>query len=66
LWDQYIVETGVIPLQPALGEFLEETEAQMPDGAWMEYDYWKEGARQNPEKFQRKPPRFQRTVKATR
>ncbi|KAL1966869.1 hypothetical protein VTN77DRAFT_3834 [Rasamsonia byssochlamydoides] len=63
LWDQYVLETGVIPLNPGLGEFIEATEAQMPENAWMEYDYWKPGARDEPEKFMRKPPRFTRTVK---
>ncbi|KAJ9212756.1 hypothetical protein DTO166G4_5568 [Paecilomyces variotii] len=63
LWDLYVIETGVIPLCPDLGKFLEATEAQMPENAWMEYDYWKKGARDEPEKFMRKPPRFQRVVK---
>lgn len=63
LWDQYVIETGVIPLNPDLGDFLEATEAQMPENAWMEYDYWKKGARDEPEKFMRKPQRFQRVVK---
>lgn len=63
LWDQYVLETGVIPLNPDLGDFIEATEAQMPENAWMEYDYWKPGARDEPEKFMRKPPRFTRTVK---
>ncbi|KAJ6119599.1 hypothetical protein N7523_003879 [Penicillium sp. IBT 18751x] len=61
LWDQYVLETGVIPLCPDLGDFLEATEAQMPENAWMEFDYWKDGARDAPEKFTREPPRFQRT-----
>lgn len=63
LWDQYVLETGVIPLNPDLGAFLEATEAQMPENAWMEYDYWKKGARDEPEKFTRKPARLQRVVK---
>lgn len=63
LWDQYVLETGVIPLNPDLGKFLEATEAQMPENAWMEYDYWKKGARDEPEKFMRKPERFQRVVR---
>ncbi|KAJ5312686.1 hypothetical protein N7508_003516 [Penicillium antarcticum] len=63
LWDQYVLETGVVPLCPDLGDFLEATEAQMPENAWMEFDYWKQGARDEPEKFSRQPPRFQRTVK---
>jgi arylsulfatase len=53
----------VVPLCPDLGEFLEATEAQMPENAWMEFDYWKDGARDEPEKFTRQPPRFQRMVK---
>jgi arylsulfatase A-like enzyme len=62
LWDQYVLETGVIPLNPDLGAFIEATEAQMPENAWMEYDYWKLGARDDPEKFMKNPPRFTRTV----
>ena len=63
LWDQYVLETGVIPLNEDLGKFIEATEAQMPENAWMEYDYWKDGARDEPEKFMRRPARFQRVVK---
>lgn len=64
LWDQYVLETGVIPLAPELGNWIAATEEQMPENVWMEYEYWKEGARDDPEKFQKHPPRFQRTVKA--
>lgn len=64
LWDQYVLETGVIPLAPELGNWLAATEDQMPEDVWMEYEYWKDGARDEPEKFRRHPPRFQRTVKA--
>jgi hypothetical protein len=37
----------------------------MPENAWMEFDYWKEGARENPDspEFRRHPPRFKRVVK---
>lgn len=63
LWDQYVLETGVIPLSPALGEWIKATEEQMPEDAWMEYEYWKDGARDEPEKFMKHPPRFQRVVK---
>lgn len=65
LWDQYVLETGVIPLSPELGEYIAETEAQMPEDGWMEFNYWKQGARENPEsdKFRNYPPRFQRTIK---
>ena len=60
LWDQYVLETGVIPLAPELGRFLEATEAQMTENVWMEYEYWREGARREPEKFMRNPQRFER------
>ncbi|KAL4901582.1 hypothetical protein BDW74DRAFT_159749 [Aspergillus multicolor] len=65
LWDQYVLETGVIPLNPDLGKFLEATEAQMTENMWMEYDYWKEGAREEAtrERFMRRPPRFERVVR---
>ena len=64
MWDQYVLETGVIPLAPALGNWLEAMEEQMPEDAWMEYEYWKDGARDNPEAFRREIPRFSREVKA--
>ncbi|KAF7358491.1 Alkaline phosphatase-like, alpha/beta/alpha [Mycena venus] len=66
LWDQYVLETGVIPLSPALGEYIAATELQMEENAWMEFDYWKPGAREAPEdpRFKRAPPRFKREVKA--
>ncbi|KAK5084025.1 hypothetical protein LTR70_007277 [Exophiala xenobiotica] len=55
-WEKYCEETGVVPLQPELGaRFHEAVEAQMKEGQWMEYDYWKPGALQeeNREKFRR-------------
>ena len=64
MWDQYVLETGVIPLAPALGNWIEAMEAQMPEDAWMEYEYWKDGARENPEAFRREIPKFTRSVKA--
>ena len=39
LWDQYVVETGVVPLDPALGEYIAATEEQLPDNGWMEYEF---------------------------
>ncbi|KAK3069303.1 hypothetical protein LTR53_012459 [Teratosphaeriaceae sp. CCFEE 6253] len=60
MWDRYVLETGVVPLAPALGEWLAATEAQMPEDAWMEYRYWESGAREEPEKFRRELPRFGR------
>ncbi|PGH14594.1 hypothetical protein AJ79_02929 [Helicocarpus griseus UAMH5409] len=85
LWDLYVLETGVIPLDPALGDFIEAMEeqyvshapisqsstrkvqlltiARMVENVWMAFDYWKKGAREDPEKFTRHPPRFTRTVK---
>ncbi|KAF2484678.1 putative arylsulfatase [Neohortaea acidophila] len=64
MWDQYVLETGVIPLAPALGNWMEAMEAQMPEDAWMEYEYWKDGAREAPEQFRREIPRFTREVRA--
>lgn len=64
MWDQYVLETGVVPLAPALGNWMEAMEAQMPEDVWMEYEYWKDGARENPEAFRRPQPRFRRTAKA--
>jgi hypothetical protein len=29
LWDRYVLENGVIPLQPELGEYVEALEGQM-------------------------------------
>lgn len=64
LWDQYVLETGVIPLAPELGQWLEATEAQMHENIWMEYEYWKDGARDHPDAFTKEPPKFERVVKA--
>ncbi|CZR56990.1 probable arylsulfatase [Phialocephala subalpina] len=64
MWDQYVLETGVIPLAPELGNWIKATEEQMPENVWMEYEYWQDGAREKPEDFMRNPPRFQRVVKA--
>lgn len=65
LWEQYVLETGVIPLAPELGRWLALMEEQMTEDAWIEYEYWNEGARDEPEKFFKKPWRYQgqRTVK---
>lgn len=64
LWDQYVLETGVIPLAPELGNWMQAMEEQMPENAWIEYEYWKDGARDDPERFTKQIPRFQRQVKA--
>lgn len=45
LWERYCEETGVVPLQPELGaRYHEAVEAQMKEGEWMEYEYWRPGA----------------------
>lgn len=62
LWDVYVLETGVVPLTPELGNFIEKMEEQMKENVWMEYDYWKPGARDEPEKFTRKPWRYNGTA----
>ncbi|PSS05326.1 alkaline-phosphatase-like protein [Coniella lustricola] len=64
LWDQYVLETGVIPLAPELGNWMAAMEEQMPENAWIEYEYWKDGARDDPKKFTKDIPRFVRQVKA--
>lgn len=64
LWDQYVLETGVMPLSPDLGNWIAAMEEQMPENAWIEYEYWKEGARDDPAKFTKKVPRFTREIKA--
>ncbi|KAI9849733.1 MAG: hypothetical protein M1838_000094 [Thelocarpon superellum] len=43
-WEDYVRECGVVPLQPELGTYVVATEEQMPENAWMEYEYWKPGA----------------------
>lgn len=60
LWDQYVIETGVVPLNPALGEYIAATEDQMPDDGWIEYEFWKRGSREKPEEYFVTPPRFDR------
>ncbi|MCJ1287432.1 hypothetical protein MMC26_006783 [Xylographa opegraphella] len=57
-WEQYVVECGVVPLQPDLGTYMVATEEQMPENIWMEYEYWKPGALEEREKFMREPKKF--------
>lgn len=64
LWDQYVLETGVVPLSPELGKWMAAMEEQMPENAWIEYEYWKDGARDDPAAFTKKIPRFERRVVA--
>lgn len=64
MWDQYVLETGVIPLAPALGQWMAAMEEQMPEDAWINYRYWEEGARDDPEAFRKEIPRFERRIKA--
>ncbi|KAH7131503.1 alkaline-phosphatase-like protein [Dactylonectria estremocensis] len=62
LWDQYVLETGVVALSPELGHWMAAMEEQMPENAWIEYEYWEDGARDDPAKFTKTIPRFQRRV----
>jgi hypothetical protein len=62
-WDQYVLETGVIPLAPELRDWMQAMEEQMPENAWIEYEYWKDGASDEPEKFTKEIPRVQRVVR---
>ncbi|MCJ1471810.1 hypothetical protein MMC13_000451 [Lambiella insularis] len=57
-WEQYVVECGVVPLQPELGTYMEATEEQMKENVWMEYEYWKPGALDDRQEFMRNPKRF--------
>ena len=57
MWEQYVLETGIVPLSPDLGRFLEATEAQMQENVWIEYPYYLEGARDHPERFFRELPK---------
>lgn len=54
-WEDYVKRCGVVPLQPELGEYLEATEEQMQENAWIEYEFWKQGALEDREKFFIKP-----------
>lgn len=58
LWDQYVLETGVVPLAPELGKWLQATEEQMVEDVWIGYRYWEDGARERPEDFTKLPKRF--------
>jgi hypothetical protein len=42
---------------------MQAMDEQMPENAWIEYEYWKEGARDTPSKFTKEVPRFQRVVR---
>ncbi|CAK7241787.1 MAG: hypothetical protein STHCBS139747_003258 [Sporothrix thermara] len=64
LWDQYVLETGVVSLSPELGKWMAAMEEQMPENAWIEYEYWKDGARDDPAAFTKRIPRFERRVVA--
>jgi len=59
-WEDYVRDVGVVPLQPELGTYVVEMEEQMPENAWMEYEYWKKGATVDPgrEEFFREPKKF--------
>ncbi|KAK0776969.1 hypothetical protein LTR75_016095 [Friedmanniomyces endolithicus] len=37
MWDRYVLETGVVPLAPALGEWMEAMEAQMEEDVWVSF-----------------------------
>lgn len=59
-WEQYVLETGVVPLAPEQGKWLEATQEQMAEDIWIGYRYWEDGAREekNREKFFTQPPRY--------
>ncbi|CAK7200720.1 hypothetical protein SEUCBS139899_003419 [Sporothrix eucalyptigena] len=57
-WDAYVEECGIVPLHPEMGAYLEATEEQMEENAWIEYEYWKPGGLTDRESFFRTPKRF--------
>ena len=59
-WENYTTECGVIPLQPELGTYVVAMDEQMVENAWMEYEYWKPGAREERERFMREPKKFRK------
>jgi len=64
LWDQHVLETGVVPLASELGSWIAAAEAQMLENMWIWYDDWKEGARDYPENVTETSAAIQRTIKA--
>ncbi|KAK7429355.1 hypothetical protein QQZ08_004167 [Neonectria magnoliae] len=62
LWDQYVLETGVVALSPELRRWMASLEEQISENTWIEYEYWQEGAREYSAKFTKKIPRFERRV----
>jgi arylsulfatase A-like enzyme len=54
-WESYVLDCGVVPLQPELGTYVVATEEQMPENAWMEYEYWKVGAQEERKMFMKRP-----------
>lgn len=58
LWEQYVLETGVVPLAPELGKWLALMDEQMKEDVWIEYQFWKEGARDDPASFTKEPWRY--------
>ena len=61
-WEDYVKKFGVVPLQPELGEYLEATEEQMVENAWIEYEFWKPGALVDRKKFFVQPWRAQNVI----
>jgi arylsulfatase A-like enzyme len=39
LWEQYVLETGVVPLAPELGKWMQACEEQMRENEWIEFEY---------------------------
>jgi arylsulfatase len=39
LWEEYVLETGVVPLAPELGKWMQMCEEQMKEDEWIEYEY---------------------------
>ena len=61
-WDEYVKKCGVVSLQPELGEYLEASEEQLRENAWIEDEFWEPGALEVKEEFFRKPWRCARAA----
>ncbi|MCJ1253100.1 hypothetical protein MMC24_000907 [Lignoscripta atroalba] len=54
-WEKYVKECIMVQLQPGMSTSVMVTEEQMPENAWMEYEYWRPRALKNKEAFMREP-----------
>lgn len=63
MWDQYVLETGVISLELAMGQRMAGMEEQMPEDASIGYRDWEAVARDDLEALRKEVARFERSHK---